>query len=67
MERECYPCTMVGHSYGGAKALQLAVDFPITPMPLFPWQAQLLPITNPKWYNTLAQSSWITLNRWTFE
>ena len=28
MERECQPCTLVGHSYGGALALQLAVDFP---------------------------------------
>ena len=27
MEAECHPCTLVGHSYGGALALQLAVDF----------------------------------------
>ena len=61
MERECQPCTLVGHSYGGALALQLAVDFPQYTNAVVSLAGTVASdYQTPKWYNTLAQSSWLT-------
>ena len=61
MEAECHPCTLVGHSYGGALALQLAVDFPQHINAVVSLAGTVAPdYQTPKWYNTLAESSWIT-------
>ena len=61
METECHPCTLVGHSYGGALALQLAVDFPQNTHAVVTLAGTIAPnYQAPKWYNTLAQNSWIT-------
>ena len=60
MEAECHPCTLVGHSYGGALALQLAVDFPQHINAVVSLAGTVAPdYQTPKWYNTLAESSWI--------
>lgn len=61
MEAECHPCTLVGHSYGGALALQLAVDFPHHTNAVVSLAGTVASdYQTPKWYNTLAQNSWIT-------
>ena len=61
IEAECHPCTLVGHSYGGALALQLAVDFPHHTNAVVSLAGTVASdYQHPKWYNTLAQSSWIT-------
>lgn len=61
METECQPCTLVGHSYGGALALQLAVDFPQHTNAVVSLAGTVAPdYQTPKWYNALAQSSWLT-------
>ena len=60
MVTECHPCTLIGHSYGGALALQLAVDFPQHTNAVVSLAGTVAPgYQTPKWYNTLAQSSWI--------
>ena len=61
MVTECHPCTLIGHSYGGALALQLAADFPQHTNAVVSLAGTVAPdYQTPKWYNTLAQSSWIT-------
>ena len=61
MKAECHPCTLVGHSYGGALALQLAVDFPQHTNAVVSLAGTVASdYQSPKWYNILAQSSWIT-------
>ena len=60
MEAECHPCTLVGHSYGGALALQLAVDFTQHTNAVVSLAGTVASdYQTPKWYNILAQSSWI--------
>ena len=61
MEAECHPCTLVGHSYGGALALQLAVDFPQHTNAVVSLAGTVASNYQiPKWDNIIAQSSWIT-------
>lgn len=60
MELECHPCTLVGHSYGGALALQLAVDFPEYTSAVVSLAGTVASSFQlPKWYNLFAQMSWV--------
>ena len=56
MEEECQPCTLVGHSYGGGLALQLAVDYPKSVKAVISLAGTVAAeYQPPKWYNRLAQ------------
>ena len=60
METECNPCTLVGHSYGGALALQLAVDYPQNTKAVVSLAGTVASAyQTPKWYNRLAQNSYV--------
>ena len=60
METECNPCTLVGHSYGGALALQLAVDYPQNTKAVVSLAGTVASTyQTPKWYNRLAQNSYV--------
>lgn len=60
MEKECKPCIVAGHSYGGALALQLSVDYTDQVLAVVSIAGTISAASQkPKWYNTLANISWI--------
>lgn len=68
----CRPCTVVGHSYGGALAMQLGVDYPNRINKVISISGTIASIHQyPRWYNRLAMlpvisyllpQSWVTSN-----
>ena len=68
----CRPCTVVGHSYGGALAMQLGVDYPNRINKVISISGTIASIhQRPRWYNRLAMlpvisyllpQSWMTSN-----
>ena len=52
----CTPCTVVGHSYGGALAMQLAADYPSHIQKVISIAGTVSPQRQaPRWYNRWAQ------------
>lgn len=60
MQEHCNPCGVVGHSFGGALALQLAVDYPEKVAVVVSLSGTIAaPFQTPKWYNHLGNNQWI--------
>ncbi len=57
MQENCRPCVVAGHSYGGALALQLTVDFPEQVAAVVSLAGTVAAARQqPKWYNFLAKN-----------
>lgn len=60
MEEHCHPCTLVGHSFGGALALQLSIDYPENTASVISLAGTVAaPFQTPKWYNYLGEKNMI--------
>lgn len=60
MEQHCQPCIVAGHSFGGALALQLAVDYPENVAAVVSLAGTIAaPFQAPKWYNDWAEHQWL--------
>ena len=60
MGQHCQPCIVAGHSFGGALALQLAVDYPEKVAAVISLAGTIAaPFQEPKWYNYFAEYPWI--------
>ena len=60
MQEHCNPCGVVGHSFGGALALQLAVDYPEKVAAVVSLSGTIAaPFQTPKWYNHWGNNQWI--------
>jgi len=60
MKAHCQPCVLAGHSFGGALALQLAIDYPENVAAVVSLAGTIAaPFQEPKWYNYLAEHPWI--------
>ena len=60
MREYCHPCIVAGHSFGGALALQLAVDYPEKVAAVVSLSGTIAaPFQTPKWYNFLGNNKWI--------
>ena len=60
MREYCHPCIVAGHSFGGALALQLAVDYPEKVAAVVSISGTIAaPFQVPQWYNLLARDKWI--------
>lgn len=58
MEDLCHPCGVIGHSYGAALALQLAVDYPEQVSGILSIAGTVAaPYQRARWYNRLANTS----------
>ena len=57
MDRYCSPCVVVGHSYGGALALQVGVAYPNQVAAVLSIAGTIAaPFQKPKWYNRILDS-----------
>ncbi len=60
MREHCRPCVVAGHSFGGALALQLAVDYPEKVAAVISLAGTIAaPFQAPKWYNDWAEHQWL--------
>ena len=60
MKEYCKPCGVVGHSFGGALALQLAVDYPEKVTAVVSLSGTIAaPFQTPQWYNYWGSNQWI--------
>ena len=60
MQKHCNPCSIAGHSFGGALALQLAVDYPEKVAAVVSLSGTIAaPFQTPKWYNHWGNNQWI--------
>ena len=60
MREHCHPCIVAGHSFGGALALQLAVDYPEKVAAVVSLSGTIAaPFQAPQWYNFLAKNKWM--------
>ena len=60
MQKHCTPCSIVGHSFGGALALQLAVDYPEKVTAVVSLSGTIAaPFQTPQWYNYWGSNQWI--------
>lgn len=60
MKEHCKPCGVVGHSFGGALALQLAVDYPEKVTAVVSLSGTIAaPFQTPQWYNYWGSNQWI--------
>ena len=60
MDKHCQPCIVAGHSYGGALALQLSVDYTDQIIAVVSIAGTIsLEFQTPKWYNKLGDYRWV--------
>lgn len=60
MKAHCQPCVLAGHSFGGALALQLAVDYPEKVTAVVSLSGTIAaPFQTPQWYNYWGSNQWI--------
>ncbi|MCH1416925.1 MAG: alpha/beta hydrolase [Flavobacteriaceae bacterium] len=60
MQKHCDPCSVVGHSFGGALALQLAVYYPEKVTAVVSLSGTIAaPFQTPQWYNYWGSNQWI--------
>ena len=60
MQEHCHPCYIAGHSFGGALALQLAVDYPEKVAAIVSLSGTIAaPYQMPKWYNLFGKNKWV--------
>lgn len=53
----CSPCQVMGHSYGGALALRLGIDYPAHFSTIYSLAGTIAaPFQRPRWYNVVAQN-----------
>lgn len=57
IREHCSPCIVMGHSYGGALALQLGIDYPDHFSKIISLAGTIAaPYQHPRWYNRMTQN-----------